>query len=769
MTTETKPFRVSVGLKDLIGRDLITDDFVAVFELVKNSFDAHATKVRLLFEADRIAIADNGKGMSRQGILDKWLLVAYSAKRDGSEDDDYRRTRSRRQHPFAGEKGIGRFSCDRLGKALMLSSRSGKGSVQIVTVDWTLYEETPKRDFATVKVNITEAARFPSVRPPSSASTGTVLEITGLRSEWPRKKLRKLRRDLAKLINPFESSQSKFQIEIDAPSESAEDRNDKDGPINGAVENTLLDVLKRKTTSISVRISKSDNSMETVLEDRGEVIYRTREPNSYKNLAGTPVRADIYYLNRSAKHTFALRMGLPSVEYGSLFLFRNGFHVFPIGEERDDFFGLLRRKQQGVRRYLGTRDVIGRVDVPGDTGFREATSRDQGLVQTPQVVALTKFVEEKCIRRLERYVVEIAWRDPEDQDREEPSRMSLDANRARIAELVRTLADAREVEIVDYNKDLVRIVDEKSEAFESSLSALEVVAERTDDAAMKRTMAKVRAQYREARAAAVEFLGDAEKADARAATAEQVSRRATRDFERERERNRFLVAAQSLDGDTILNLHHQIMVQASDVQIGVKRMMRRLRSGETVGNEEWVDFLGTVAFRNSQILTTARFATKGGYREQAVEAGQDLAGYIADYIQTVAALWAPRGIRVECMRGGGALRRVFRPIDVGIVIDNLVSNAAKANARRVLFVLQSRKKRSAGLKITVADDGDGWPAGLRPVERVFEKGTTTTNGSGLGLFHVRQVVEAMLGAVEATEEPYSQDLDGAQLTIRVGT
>ena len=38
-------FRISSFLKDLIGRELITDEFVAVFELVKNSFDANANKV----------------------------------------------------------------------------------------------------------------------------------------------------------------------------------------------------------------------------------------------------------------------------------------------------------------------------------------------------------------------------------------------------------------------------------------------------------------------------------------------------------------------------------------------------------------------------------------------------------------------------------------------------------------------------------------------------------------------------------------------------
>jgi hypothetical protein len=36
-------FDVSTGLKRVIGRDLITDDEVAIFELVKNSFDAGAS------------------------------------------------------------------------------------------------------------------------------------------------------------------------------------------------------------------------------------------------------------------------------------------------------------------------------------------------------------------------------------------------------------------------------------------------------------------------------------------------------------------------------------------------------------------------------------------------------------------------------------------------------------------------------------------------------------------------------------------------------
>lgn len=64
-------FKISSALKDIIGRDLITDDFIAVFELVKNSFDAYATQVDIYFvdiygNNPKIIIKDNGKGNGNQ-------------------------------------------------------------------------------------------------------------------------------------------------------------------------------------------------------------------------------------------------------------------------------------------------------------------------------------------------------------------------------------------------------------------------------------------------------------------------------------------------------------------------------------------------------------------------------------------------------------------------------------------------------------------------------------------------------------------------------
>ena len=767
-----EPFKVSTGLKDLIGRDLITNDFVAVFELVKNSFDAHAREVRIVFEDERIVISDNGKGMSHTDILEKWLFVAYSAKRDGTEDDDYRSKITQRSRPYAGAKGVGRFSCDRLGKRLLLSSRAESQPVQILTIDWTQYEKDAKQEFGDIEMALGLSSDFPTPDLKPAGTTGTILEITGLRSDWPRDKLLTLKRELAKLINPFSDGPRKFQIELVAPSQVNHDqrertRNVSRGEVNGKVENPILDVLKERTTSINVRVVEEGTIIESNLDDRGERIYRIREPNPYIGLKNTDLDVEIYFLNQGAKKLFAHRMGLPNIQFGSIFLFRNGFRVFPIGQETDDFFGLSRRKQQGMRRFLGSRDLIGRVELRGVDGFDEATSRDQGLIRTPEVEELIDCVRDKCVRRLERYVVDITWKDQFDKDVGDTSRMKLDESSALITQLVSRLAATEGVELVEYNPDLVRLVDEKSSAFEKSLKALEVVAEKTGDDALLTRVREAANRISALQAAEAEAREAERRAEARAARAEDAASLAQTKYSAERERNQFLVAAASLDQDTILNLHHQIIMHASDVHLGVKRMMGKLRTGAEIPRHDWIDFLERVAFQNSQILTASRFATKGGYKQQSAKQEADLAVYIVDYVTTISSLWAPRGIGIEVSHDGKPLKRFFRPIEIGIVIDNLISNAAKARATKIALFLEVTKGANPSLSITVADNGIGWPVSLDPLDRAFEKGVTTTDGSGLGLYHLRKVIEGLGGLVEANRDPYSETLNGAQLKLRI--
>ena len=66
---KTLSFRISSGLKNIIGRELISDKYIAIFELVKNSYDAGAELVSISYSVDKnnspfITISDDGVGMN---------------------------------------------------------------------------------------------------------------------------------------------------------------------------------------------------------------------------------------------------------------------------------------------------------------------------------------------------------------------------------------------------------------------------------------------------------------------------------------------------------------------------------------------------------------------------------------------------------------------------------------------------------------------------------------------------------------------------------
>lgn len=277
---EQMRFKISSALKDLIGKDLITNDNVAIFELVKNSYDAYATKVEITFEEDKIIIADNGKGMTFNDVRDKWLFLGFSAKKDGSEDSDIKNVsyRDNIKRHYAGAKGIGRFSCDRLGKRLLLSTKSSLSShIEQIYVDWERFEQDQKTEFA--QINVEYARKETGVLFPNNGTTGTVLEISSLdkKSIWTRKKILELKRSLEKLINPL-SETNDFEIEIICKrelekdnEERANNKHDRD-IVNGILKNSISSILNIKTTLIDIELN--GNQIYTKIVDRGVDIYK---------------------------------------------------------------------------------------------------------------------------------------------------------------------------------------------------------------------------------------------------------------------------------------------------------------------------------------------------------------------------------------------------------------------------------------------------------------------------------------------------------------
>lgn len=767
-------FRVSSGLKSLIGKDLIVSDFVALFELVKNSFDANAKHVQLVFQKDAIWVIDDGRGMSYSDLVQKWLFVAYSSKRDGTEE----RAASKQ---FAGNKGVGRFSCDRLGRSLTLQTRRrSQDPVQQLTLDWDLFEQDQSEEFISIPVKHEELALMGMPEDVKAPAHGTVLCIKSLRDTWDREKLIRLRTHLEKLINPFESKDNRFRITVIAPLEVDDDEqirqritteDEEKRPalerriVNGRVSNFIFSDLANRTTRIEVDFADGGNVIETTLIDRGKLIYKIREKSPYRWLGNAGFSCRLYALNTAAKQTFARRLGVSSASFGSVFLFRNGFRVFPIGEVGDDTFAIDRRKQQGYARFLGTREIIGRIDVHGaEDEFKEATSRDQGLVNTPAYRELRDAFKERCLKRLEAYVVNITWQDRLDNTREDASGLNSTPARARVIELVSALASSEEVQVIDYASDLIDVLNERVKEFEGSLSDLKQLANKLGDHSLGKRITQAEKRFRrlqEAEAKAVEAAererAAREQADLRARVADEarikaeVARdRAAVGFAEERKRNLFLTSVTSLDLDAVTNLHHQITIHASNMHQLIETQIGEITAGQPLDPATLLTFLEEMRFTNQQVMAISRLATRAGFRMESEVIKDDLAAYIAQYMLNVPPLYMDR-IAIEVDPPQKTFERKFKPIEVAIVMDNIVVNARKHGARNLFVKFKIEPRQS--LQIAFIDDGDGLDASVADPSRLFEKGFSTTDGSGLGLYHSRQVMEDLQGTIEFQPSP----------------
>ena len=406
--SEMLHFKVSAGLKNIIGKELINDKFIAIFELVKNSYDAGAKNVTIKFENiysddSAIYIIDDGKGMSKQEIIDKWLFVAYSEKKNSTYRDNIKFRRN-----YAGAKGVGRFSCDRLGEKVELFSKTDKGiKTSSVIINWNKFENADTEEFQNIEVVYNE------LQSDLIVGKGTIIKIYGLREKWNREELLQLKKSLTQLVNPeANENYDMFNIVLDVVEELDNDKKiskhdnffDKD-IVNGKVVNHVFDVLNIKTTKISASISEDGKKITTTLNDRGIQLFEIEEKNRYsiKNVKGT-----IYSLNRAAKINFTKMMGIESVNYGSVFIYKNGFRVYPYGEPEKDFMNIDRRKAQGYNRYLGTREICGRIDIFGDNqGFVETSSRNNGFISSYETGELEDFFYEYLLKPLEKYVVNI--------------------------------------------------------------------------------------------------------------------------------------------------------------------------------------------------------------------------------------------------------------------------------------------------------------------------------------------------------------------------
>jgi signal transduction histidine kinase len=353
-----------------------------------------------------------------------------------------------------------------------------------------------------------------------------------------------------------------------------------------------------------------------------------------------------------------------------------------------------------------------------------------------------------CLKRLEKYVVPVSWVDKADANSEDLSRLLTDTGRARVSAAVASLVDSDEVELLAYSKRLVSLINERSSEFESSLVSLRSIAEKTGDKALLAKLNQAEKRFDELKRSEAEAIKVADRERAAAIAAIRRAETAEAVAETERRRAYFLERVVNLDTATILNLHHQVTIYAVDIKHQIKNLLVDTADQNVVPRERLLRALEQMAFLNEKVLAVTRFASKANFKLDSGKIEADLASFVSDYIEQIARTSGETRIRLDVQNNHPGFVLRFNPIDVSIIVDNMISNARRAKASRIRFEISTPDK--GGLQMRVSDNGHGVPA---PVDRgrIFDMGYTTTAGSGLGLYHVRQVVGELGGSVELDE------------------
>lgn len=245
---ETVKMRPYARLLTMLGEQLIKDSRIALIEIIKNSYDADATWVKLSFNnfidnysilsCSNIVIEDNGFGMGIDIIKNHFLNPATPEKLQRKAVKDT----TEKGRVIQGEKGIGRFALMKLGRRIKIITRAkGENVERVVDFNFskfdddfltengehkTLFIDDISVDFEERSPQNIKVTYFPlgKIQKRSRESHGTRIEIYDLKSSWSEQKVKNLYYDLEKLETIFfdtdledkteESNKDSFKVYI---------------------------------------------------------------------------------------------------------------------------------------------------------------------------------------------------------------------------------------------------------------------------------------------------------------------------------------------------------------------------------------------------------------------------------------------------------------------------------------------------------------------------------------------------------------------------
>ena len=379
-------FSVDASLINRLGRELVTRKEIAVAELIKNSYDADATEVSVTFldtenSGGTLIIEDDGNGMSRNQLISGFMRLASTEKIHEPYSPKFKRLR-------AGKKGIGRFATQRLGRKLMISTKSQNTRNGFeLEIDWNKFE-TDKELFL-----ISQEVRENSTR----ESGGTTLKITNLEDAWLDEDIKRVFRYVADLLQPFKlmkhtKKSDKFEVKI-----YHEDDQQKTevASVEKLIYENAIAIINGDVNSIGRGEISYSSERYRVNVPKKEFGFKDDQEKTLKFSSLRNIKFVAYYFiqDELPKNSKSLIWNFLR-ENGGIRIYRNGFKVPHYGDSKNDWLSLDQRAARRLilvpfknQNFIGFVEIV---DVDGDI-FEETSSRE-GLLENTAYKELQSFV-----------------------------------------------------------------------------------------------------------------------------------------------------------------------------------------------------------------------------------------------------------------------------------------------------------------------------------------------------------------------------------------
>jgi signal transduction histidine kinase len=421
-------------------------------------------------------------------------------------------------------------------------------------------------------------------------------------------------------------------------------------------------------------------------------------------------------------------MGIRSGEYGSVFLYKNGIRIYPFGEPGVDPLSLDRRQQKRMGDYFGNSELIGRIEISGENDeFKETTSRGDGLIKNASYEQLITYFIDKVVEKLESFYRNVFKYGIDIDEFENSTNIE-----EKIIKSISDISTADTLLSIEFNPDMIgniAISQEENNSAKSLIKSIEKIANDTKNDELIRKIRIVK--------------GTLDDAIVIADLAEEEIKEKEKVIKEKDTQNLFLKSIRSQEFDDLLSFMHHTGIYAQTINSYLKNISLKINRNIEITKDDLIDIIRTISFEADKILNISEFATKANFRLKTEDINEDIVNYISEYITNILPSINNMSMSISYNNKiNWAIKREFKPIEVNILIDNIVTNARKAHASELKINLL---EIGGKLHLEFVDNG----VGISPknVKSIFDFGYTTTDGSGLGLYHVKKIIQNIGGKI----------------------